>query len=130
MYEKVRGEKKGFKLADTAEKAKNIITVGGMSAASAEGTAHSFSEEEKLAFVDWINFQLAEDADLKKVLPIAEEGDGLFRAVHDGIVLWSVCPAAIKLLIISYIKLSVKFLPYKEIFNCILKRFSVLAVTY
>ena len=76
MYEKVKSEKKGFKLAD--------------SAASAEGTAHSFSEEEKLAFVDWINFQLAEDADLKKVLPIPEDGDGLFRAVHDGIVLWLV----------------------------------------
>ena len=90
MYEKVKSEKKGFKLAETADKAKNIITVGGMSTASAEGTAHSFSEEEKLAFVDWINFQLAEDADLKKVLPIAEDGDGLFKAVHDGIVLWLV----------------------------------------
>ncbi|XP_065901853.1 fimbrin-like [Dysidea avara] len=89
MYEKVKNQKKGFKLAETAEKAKNIVTVGGMSAASAEGTSHSFSEEEKLAFVDWINFQLAEDPDLinKKALPIAEEGDGLFKAVHDGIVL-------------------------------------------
>ena len=91
MYEKVRSEKKGFKLAETADKARNIITVGGLSTASAEGTAHSFSEEEKLAFVDWINFQLAEDADLQKVLPIAEDGDGLFKAVHDGIVLWLVC---------------------------------------
>lgn len=95
MYEKIRSGKKSYKLADTAEKAKNIITVGGMSAASAEGTAHSFSEEEKLAFVDWINFQLAEDADLKKVLPIAEEGDGLFKAVHDGIVLWSVATCSV-----------------------------------
>jgi len=90
MYEKVKSQKKGFKLAETAEKAKNIVTVGGMSAASAEGTSHSFSEEEKLAFVDWINFQLAEDPDLitKNALPIAEDGDGLFKAVHDGIVLW------------------------------------------
>ena len=52
------------------------------------GTTHSFSEEEKLAFVDWINYQLEEDADLKKHLPVAEEGDALFQAVHDGLILW------------------------------------------
>ena len=52
------------------------------------GTTHSFAEEEKLAFVDWINFQLENDADLAKVLPISEEGSGLFEAVKDGLVLW------------------------------------------
>lgn len=52
------------------------------------GTTHSFAEEEKLAFVDWINFQLENDADLAKVLPISEEGSGLFDAVKDGLVLW------------------------------------------
>ena len=52
------------------------------------GTQHSFSEEEKIAFVDWINFQLEEDPDVKSSLPVPEEGDGLFQAVYDGIVLW------------------------------------------
>ena len=52
------------------------------------GTTHSFSEEEKLAFVDWINYQLEEDADLKNHLPVPEEGDALFSAVHDGLILW------------------------------------------
>ena len=55
-----------------------------------QGTTHSFSEEEKLAFVDWINYQLEDDADLKScdVLPVAEEGDGLFTAVYNGLILW------------------------------------------
>ena len=52
------------------------------------GTTHSFSEEEKLAFVDWINYQLEEDADLKNHLPVPEDGDALFSAVHDGLILW------------------------------------------
>lgn len=52
------------------------------------GTTHSFSEEEKLAFCDWINYQLEEDPDLQKHLPIAEDGNALFEAVHDGLILW------------------------------------------
>ena len=58
------------------------------SAPSFTGTQHSFSEEEKLAFVDWINFQLENDPDVKHKLPIEEEGEALFRAVDDGIILW------------------------------------------
>lgn len=54
------------------------------------GTTHSFAEEEKLAFVDWINFQLENDPDLKSLLPISEDGDALFEAVKDGLILWLV----------------------------------------
>lgn len=61
--------------------------MGGTSAASADGTAHSYSDEEKLAFVDWINYALKDDPDLKNVLPIAEKGDALFKACSNGIVL-------------------------------------------
>ena len=53
-----------------------------------KGTQHSFSEEEKLAFVDWINFQLENDPEMSAALPIEEDGDGLFRAVYDGLVMW------------------------------------------
>ena len=52
------------------------------------GTQHSFSEEEKLAFVDWINYQLEEDPDIQTLLPIPEDGNALFEAVHDGLILW------------------------------------------
>ena len=40
--------------------------------------------------MDWINYQLEEDADLKNHLPVPEEGDALFKAVHDGLILWYV----------------------------------------
>ena len=90
MYKKVRSSKKTFRLAETADKAKNLVTVKGLSEASAEGTQHSFSEEEKIAFVDWINYQLEKDQDLitRALLPVKEDGDGLFTAVHDGLILW------------------------------------------
>ncbi|KAL5480026.1 hypothetical protein EMCRGX_G023641 [Ephydatia muelleri] len=89
MYKKVRSSKKSFRLAETADKAKNLVTVKGLSEASAEGTQHSFSEEEKIAFVDWINYQLEKDQDLitRALLPVKEDGDGLFTAVHDGLIL-------------------------------------------
>ena len=54
------------------------------------GTTHSFSEEEKLAFVDWINYQLENDTDLAGVIPIKEEGEALFQAVYTGLVMWYV----------------------------------------
>jgi len=87
MYEKIRSSKVSFALADKAKDAKKLVQVGGLSEASAEGTTHSFSEEEKLAFVDWINYQLEEDGDLKNHLPVPEEEDHLFKAVHDGLIL-------------------------------------------
>jgi len=48
---------------------------------------HSYSEEEKIAFVDWINECLEGDADLKGKLPISVAGDALFKACTDGILL-------------------------------------------
>jgi hypothetical protein len=33
------------------------------------GTAHSWSEEEKVAFTDWINDALGKDPDLSMLLP-------------------------------------------------------------
>lgn len=88
MMTKVRGGKTKFGLADASAKAKNLVKMEGSSAASATGTTHSFSEEEKLSFCDWMNYTLKDDADLAKVLPIESEGMALFEAVHDGILLW------------------------------------------
>lgn len=39
MYKKVQSSKQTFGLQKTAEKAKKLVTVGGLSEASAEGTA-------------------------------------------------------------------------------------------
>ena len=54
------------------------------------GTKHSFSSEETGAFSNWINTILAKDDEMASRLPINEESDDLFKAVHDGILLWYV----------------------------------------
>ena len=88
MFKKVKCGKVKFGLAEQANKAKKLVVSGGRSEGSAEGTTHSFSEEEKLAFVDWINFQLENDPDVKDMLPIEEDDNGLFKACYNGLVLW------------------------------------------
>jgi len=74
----------------------NLQTHGGMSEASAEGTTHSVRIEEQLAFSDWINTNLAEDKDLRHILPLDESGKNLYEAVKDGILLCKIvnhsCP--------------------------------------
>ncbi|KAH7824866.1 fimbrin/plastin [Monocercomonoides exilis] len=48
---------------------------------------HSYSEEEKTAFVEFINMHLSGDPDLEGVVPIDSSGDDIFKKVHDGILL-------------------------------------------
>lgn len=45
-------------------------------------------EEEKYAFVNWINKALESDPDCRHVIPMNPNTDDLFKAVGDGIVLW------------------------------------------
>lgn len=46
------------------------------------------SEEERFAFVNWINTALEKDPDCQHVLPMDPNTNSLFTAVGDGIVLW------------------------------------------
>lgn len=46
------------------------------------------AEEEKVAFVNWINKSLEKDDDCKHVLPMDPNNNDLFTAMGDGIVLW------------------------------------------
>lgn len=82
---------KGSEIAKTFRKAINrkegILAIGGTSELSSEGTQHSFSEEERFAFVNWINTALEKDPDCKHVLPMDPNTDSLFTSVGDGIVL-------------------------------------------
>lgn len=48
----------------------------------------SSAEEEKVAFVNWINKALEKDADCKHLLPMDANNDDLFTAMGDGIILW------------------------------------------
>uniref|UniRef100_A0A7N6FM37 Calponin-homology (CH) domain-containing protein n=1 Tax=Anabas testudineus TaxID=64144 RepID=A0A7N6FM37_ANATE len=66
-------------------KKEGIRNVAGTSEQS--GTQHSYSEEEKVAFVNWINKALEKDADCKHILPMDPNTDDLFTAMGDGIIL-------------------------------------------
>lgn len=46
------------------------------------------TEEEKYAFVNWINKALEKDPDCSGMLPMDPNTDALFKAVDNGIVLW------------------------------------------
>lgn len=84
-------ERKNCQVARTFRKAINkkegILAIGGTSEQSSEGTQHSYSEEERFAFVNWINSALAGDPDCQHVLPMEPNDDSLFTKVGDGIVL-------------------------------------------
>lgn len=68
-------------------KRENLQHLGGMSEASSEGTTHSVRQEEQAAFSNWINIKLANDPDLKHLLPLHENGDNLYESIKDGILL-------------------------------------------
>ncbi|CAH2314971.1 plastin-3 [Pelobates cultripes] len=84
-------ELKSSDIAKTFRKAINrkdgICAIGGTSELSSEGTQHSYSEEEKYAFVNWINKALENDPDCKHVLPMNPNTNDLFKTLGDGIVL-------------------------------------------
>ncbi|OBS78389.1 hypothetical protein A6R68_19224, partial [Neotoma lepida] len=85
-------EVKSSDIAKTFRKAINrkegICALGGTSELSSEGTQHSYSEEEKYAFVNWINKALENDPDCRHVIPMNPNTDDLFKAVVKAEVDW------------------------------------------
>ncbi|KAM9982291.1 hypothetical protein ACTFIZ_006809 [Dictyostelium cf. discoideum] len=73
--------------ATAVKKVGAVNTIGGYSGSTASGVQHSYSDEEKVAYIDWINNCLAKDVDLKSRLPIPEDGDKFFAACNDGLLL-------------------------------------------
>ncbi|NWJ04415.1 PLSI protein, partial [Crypturellus undulatus] len=71
----------------TINKKQGITAIGGTSSISSEGTQHSYSEEEKVAFVNWINKALQDDPDCKHILPMDPSDASLFKSLADGILL-------------------------------------------
>uniref|UniRef100_A0A4W4EYB9 Plastin-3 n=1 Tax=Electrophorus electricus TaxID=8005 RepID=A0A4W4EYB9_ELEEL len=90
-FDEFVSELKSSDIAKTFRKAINrkegILAIGGTSELSSAGTQHSYSEEERFAFVNWINTALEKDPDCKHVLPMNPNTDDLFKAVGDGVVL-------------------------------------------
>ncbi|MGH0119837.1 UNVERIFIED_CONTAM: hypothetical protein FKN15_043270 [Acipenser sinensis] len=68
-------------------KKEGITAIGGTSEISSEGTQHSYSEEEQVAFVNWINKALKDDPDCKHLLPMDPNDESVFKSVGDGIIL-------------------------------------------
>jgi hypothetical protein len=58
--------------------------------------SHSFSDEEKVSFVEHINQVLKGDPDVKHLLPINPDDMGIFKAVRDGILLCKLINSAVK----------------------------------
>ncbi|KAJ8254890.1 hypothetical protein GJAV_G00198500 [Gymnothorax javanicus] len=87
IFQQVKGSHVAKTFRQAINRKEGILAIGGTSELSSEGTQHSYSEEEKFAFVNWINKALEQDADCKHVLPMNPETDDLFTAVADGIVL-------------------------------------------
>merc|ERR1711916_281979 len=73
----------GSKMAAIVTKAGDMYKVTGATDAS----QHSFSEEEKVSFSDYINTSLGSDSDLQHVLPLDPEAMDIFHATKDGILL-------------------------------------------
>ena len=55
---------------------------------NAEGSMHSYSQDEKVAIVEHINNLLKDDPQLRYLVPIDPEGDAIFTAVNDGVLIW------------------------------------------
>uniref|UniRef100_UPI00398E699F plastin-2 n=1 Tax=Pristiophorus japonicus TaxID=55135 RepID=UPI00398E699F len=84
----------GLKSSDVAKtfrkqllKKEGICAVHGTEKSS-EGTQHSYSEEERFAFVNWINKALEKDPDCQQLIPMDANSDTeLFASVGNGIIL-------------------------------------------
>uniref|UniRef100_A0A8C2DDK9 Plastin 1 (I isoform) n=1 Tax=Cyprinus carpio TaxID=7962 RepID=A0A8C2DDK9_CYPCA len=87
IYQELRSKEVRETFRKCISRRDGIRSFGGTSRISSEGTQHSYSDEEKVAFVNWINKALADDPDCKQLIPMDPETDSLFKSVKDGILL-------------------------------------------
>ncbi|CAN9502447.1 unnamed protein product [Ophioblennius macclurei] len=87
IYQELKSKELSETFRKNISRRDGIRSFGGVSGASSEGTQHSYSDEEKVAFVNWINKALASDPECRHLLPMDPHNDSLFTAVRDGILL-------------------------------------------
>lgn len=63
---------------------------GSVTYSSADGSFHSYNDNEKQRFVEYINAILANDPDLRGIIPINSVGEDIFRLVGSTNLLWFV----------------------------------------
>jgi len=74
-----------------------VVKNASVNVVASEHATHSFSDEEKASFVDYINDSLKNDPDLKHLgFPLNPEDLTLFTAVGDGILLCKLINASVK----------------------------------
>lgn len=88
----VRAGKSNSKMAGVVQKVGDKFKIAGATASS----EHTFSEEEKRSFTDYINMSLGSDPDLQDRLPLNPDEMGLFPACNDGILLCKLINDAVK----------------------------------
>ncbi|XP_064194774.1 plastin-1 [Anguilla rostrata] len=87
IYQELKSKEVRESFRKSITRRDGIRSFGGTSGISSEGTQHSYSDEEKVAFVNWINKALADDPDCKHLVPMDPENESLFKSVRDGILL-------------------------------------------
>lgn len=87
IYQELKSKEISETFRKTISRRDGIRSFGGLSHKSCEGTQHSYSDEEKVAFVNWINKALAKDPDCVHLLPMNPNDESLFASVRDGILL-------------------------------------------
>ncbi|KAF7705908.1 plastin-1 [Silurus meridionalis] len=87
IYQDIRSKDIRETFRKTISRKDGICSFGGTSGLSSQGTQHSYSDEEKVAFVNWINKALANDPDCQHIIPMDPNTDSLFTSVKDGILL-------------------------------------------
>ncbi|XP_039992712.1 plastin-1-like [Xiphias gladius] len=87
IYKELKSKEFSETFRKTIARRDGIRSFGGTSGISSEGTQHSYSDEEKVAFVNWINKALAKDPDCQHLLPMSPGDESLFTSVCDGILL-------------------------------------------
>ncbi|XP_020494368.1 plastin-1 [Labrus bergylta] len=87
VYQELKSKELSESFRKTITRRDGIRSFGGTSQISSEGTQHSYADEEKVAFVNWINKALAKDPDCQHLLPMNPDDGSLFASVRDGILL-------------------------------------------
>uniref|UniRef100_A0AC35U6W6 Ca2+-binding actin-bundling protein n=1 Tax=Rhabditophanes sp. KR3021 TaxID=114890 RepID=A0AC35U6W6_9BILA len=67
--------------------AQGAYKVQGLAEHGADEIVHTIRVEEEAAFSNWINSNLSEDGDLKKLLPVNAQSHELYTKINDGLII-------------------------------------------
>lgn len=95
IYKTYSKKSAGSEFMNLIRRREQLEISGGTSESSAEGTRHSYSEGERVGFVDWIKTSLKDDEEFKTYLPIDSTSQEIFIKIKDGIILCKMINVAV-----------------------------------